>query len=346
MHRRDYLVSVSAVATIGIAGCTSGGDGTGQEDDTTEENDTTTEESGGNVDTEILIYANRSTSTAHSAVQALANVVNQNNDTWSVEARPTQGTRDNFGRLDEGVGEMALLPYFGTAKMSEGVGAFSELSFTPNGVMNMWSTPIFFVTARDDIETLDDISSSHSVSPAPAGHDHREVMSTILEYAGVEYQETSIGWSEQGSAMNEGRLDVGVAALVNGVTEPSWLQEMKSVVDVNVVTIPDDVLAQMQDAPLMVTEEVDMTQFEGINSPDTITGAPLVNWIQARSDVPNEVVNGFLDVLWNHKDELAEAHPFFELHREEPQHWVKNQFEVYPMHPAAVDFYEEQDIDL
>jgi len=41
--------------------------------------------------------------------------------------------------------------------------------FTPNQVFHLYDVNWFFVTNSENIETVDDISSDHSVSPGPQG---------------------------------------------------------------------------------------------------------------------------------------------------------------------------------
>jgi len=80
-------------------------------------------------------------------------------------------------------------------------------------------------------------------------------MDHALSILGKDYERRSIEFTSQASAMKSGRLDVGIGATVNDMTETGWLQQTKSSADLRTVNISDSAMEQLNEDPYTPVRE-------------------------------------------------------------------------------------------
>jgi len=161
------------------------------------------------------------------------------------------------------------------------------------------------------------------------------------------YERISVSFAEQGSALNEGQLDVGVGTLMNFEITPSWLQEaIGSVDELRVLDVTDDTNAGWQDDETLLVEDVDMEVMEGADSDDVHVPGEVpcptfaYNFV-SKAELDYDLVYTYLEAMWEVREELADAFGIFGYHAE-PEFWVQNAYEGIPFHPAAADFYQDE----
>ncbi|ELY43766.1 TAXI family TRAP transporter solute-binding subunit [Natronorubrum tibetense] len=161
------------------------------------------------------------------------------------------------------------------------------------------------------------------------------------------YERISVSFSEQGGALNEGQLDVGVGTMMNFSITPGWLQEaMASVDEFRVLDITDETNEAWQGDETLLIEDLDTDEMEGADNDDVDVPGEIpcpsfsYNFV-SQAALDYDVVYTYLETMWEVREELADAFGIFAFHND-PEFWVQNAYEGIPFHPAAADFYEEE----
>ena len=328
----------AGVGTMGLAGCIGG-----------DEPEPVDEDGGGDGEggdspegaTTLRMQTATSTTAAYAANQGLAAAVNENTDAIFVEAQTSPGTEANIGALQSGEAEMVYIQNWSAADVREGVEPFGDLDFTMNQVFHYYDLPWFFCTANEGMESLDDIDADTTISPTPRGSGTASALEYALEFAAEDYERISEDYGQQASAMNEGRLDVGVGTYLNFEIVPGWLQEMMGTVDLRVLEVPDDVVEAWEGDDRLIAESFPGSDLEDAAfAPEEVWSVAFAYNFVARNDLDYDAVYEFLEVLYDNRDGLAEYHALLSQ-LEEESFWVRNPYDDIPFHPAAADFYEE-----
>jgi TRAP transporter TAXI family solute receptor len=338
--RRTVLAAMGGGATATLAGCI-GGDDSGVGDETLEEVQ--------DVDTIRMKTSQRGT-TAHTALTALASVLNENLEGLSVEAQTSDGTEENIGDIASGDIEMGFLQNWTARQFREGVEPFDQYEMELSQLFHYYDLPWFFITSNYDLEAVSDIGSGNTVSPTPDGSGTAPGLEYALEEpTGGNYDRISVGFTSQGGAMNEGRLDVGVGTLLNSQITPGWLQEaINSVDQFRVLDVQDSTASAWESDEKVLTTDVDMTVMEGadnenVDVPDEITIPSFSYNFVSRAELDPDAVTNFLETMWETREALAEEFGIFGYH-DDPEFWVRNPYEGIPFHPSAAEFYRDQGV--
>ncbi|ARS90522.1 TAXI family TRAP transporter solute-binding subunit [Natrarchaeobaculum aegyptiacum] len=323
VSRRKVLASAAAGTTLSVAGCLGGSDTEGTDEQT------------------IRMQTATEGTTAYAANGGLAAVVNEHTDDLFVEARPSAGSEANIGALMREDVEMVYVQNWTMNQILEGVEPFHEVNFEPAQILHFYSLPWFFLTADDELETLSDIGPETQVNPTPEGSGTAPALEHALSFAADDYERVSYGYSEQGPAMEEGRLDVGSGTYLNFSIEPGWLQEIGGTVDTKILSVPDDVREEWEADPGMAVESFPTDELESIaDGPDEIATPVMEYNFISRTDLDYDTVYGFLDVLYENREELGNYHAVLEL-LEAEENMTELLFDDVPMHAAAYDFWDE-----
>jgi TRAP transporter TAXI family solute receptor len=287
----------------------------------------------------LVLTTATETSAAYAMSQGIAAVVNEHADGVRIDARPSEGTRANVGRLDRGESDIAYLQNWTARKVRRGDPPFDGLSYAPRQLFHLYDLGWFFCTARDGWRTVSDVEPGSRVSPTPRGSGTAGMLTHALDRALDDYERVSVDYGAQAGAMNEGRLDVGAGTLVNFGVEPGWLEQMKSTVDLGVLGWSD--AAGIRDDGALLVTDVAMDAFDGYaRAPDTLPALTLAYNFVVRDDAPREPLRELLDALYAGRDALRDRHALLGA-LEDGTFWTKNAFEI-AFHSAAAAFYRDR----
>ncbi|QCS43962.1 TAXI family TRAP transporter solute-binding subunit [Natrinema versiforme] len=192
-----------------------------------------------------------------------------------------------------------------------------------------------------DLESLSDINSDTRVSPTPSGSGTAPALERALDHATDDYERVSTSYGEQGNAMNENQLDVGVGTLMNFGIVPSWLQETASTVDnLRVLDVSDETEQAWNDDDRLLIQSADTSQIDNVDTPGEVPAPTFAYNFVCRGDLEYDTVYTFLETMYEQRQQLADYHGLLGTF-EEDEFWVKNMYDGVPFHPAAADFYEE-----
>ena len=318
--RRSFLAATGLGTTAALAGCLGGDD-----DEQSVRMRTATEGT-----------------TAYAGNQGIAAVVNENTDQLFVEAQTSPGTEANIGALNNEEAEMVYVQNWSAQQIADGTPPYDDLDFQMAQVFHYYDLPWFFCAVEDELESVADITADTNVSPTPEGSGTAPALETALEYATDGYNRISITYGQQASAMDEGRLDVGVGTYMNFDLVPGWLQEMMGTVDLRVLDVPDDVRADWDDDDRLLVQEFPGSDLDAAYAtPEQIQAVTFAYNFVSRADLDYDLVYEFLEVLHEHRASLEDYHAVLRPLGDE-DFWVDNAYDGVPFHEAAADFYQEQ----
>jgi uncharacterized protein len=336
--RRTVLRSTAGLAVgAALAGCL--GDGTGG----ATSGSANGSGSGGGT-TDMVMLTSTETTTAYAMSQGIAAVVNQNSDGIRIDARPSEGTEANIGQLNQEGAQIVYIQNWTANEIQQGREPFGNLSFTPNQVFHLYDLGWFLCSSNGGWQSITDIQSGSRVSPTPRGSGTAEMIQSAIGYVTEDYQRISLDYGEQASAMSEGRLDVGAGTIVNFSTEPSWVQEMKSTVNLRMLGFPGNAAQQIESDPALILTDVPATDLSGYAyTPDPLNALTLAYNFVVRNDFDYDAVYNLLTTLYENRDGLGEYNALLNEHTD-LEFWLQNAYDGMPFHPAAADFYEEQGV--
>lgn len=214
-----------------------------------------------------------------------------------------------------------------------GVGATTALAGCIGGETNSGS--------GQNLETLSDIGENTAVSPTPTGSGTAPALERALEHATDGYDRASTSYGEQGNAINENQLDVGVGTLMNFSIVPSWLQQTASTVDdLRVLDVTDETEQAWNDDDRLLIQPAETGQIDNVDAPDEVPAPTFAYNFVSRADLEYDTVYTFLETLYEQKQELAEYNGVLATYEDE-EFWIENMYDGVPFHDAAADFYEE-----
>ncbi|MFB9808081.1 TAXI family TRAP transporter solute-binding subunit [Haladaptatus pallidirubidus] len=281
------------------------------------------------------------TTSAYSMSQVIASAVSQNSKI-SVDARPSQGTNRNVSEVINGKTEIAYIQNWTANKIRQNEKPFNNLKYQPHQVFHLYDLAWFLATANNGWKSVKDIKVNSNVSPTPNGSGTAEMLEHALSFVSDDYKRSSVSYGDQASAMSEGRLDVGAATYVNLSTEPGWLQQMKSTVNLRVLNWPKKTVEKPEADPAIVISDIDMSQFDNYAyKPKTLSTPTLAYNFIVREDHDYDTLYSFLETLWTQRKKLQKQTKLLTPMATRDA-WVKNAYADFPFHPAAADFYEEK----
>lgn len=284
--------------------------------------------------------------TAYAANEGIAAVINDHSDELFAEAQPSAGTEANVGDLMSEDAEMVYIQNWTVNQIMEEEEPYHEVDFQPAQVFHFYSLPWFFVTPDEDLETLSDIDGDTQVSPTPEGSGTAPALEHALSFATDDYERVSYTYGEQGSAMEEGRLDVAVGTYMNFAIEPGWLQEMGGTVDMYAPGVTDSVREEWEDDPGLAVETFPSEELDSLaGGPDEIVTPVFEYNFIARSDFDYDTVYDFLEVFYENRAELGDYHAVLGF-LEDGENMTELLFDDVPLHAAAYDFWDEQGLLL
>ena len=353
-YRRDILRGVGAVGAVGLAGCL----GDDDDDDADDGDDTTPADDsddmaddGDDADdapqdaTELVVGTAAEATANFQAFNGFASLINESTDEVYLDVRPTDGMVANIGMMDRGELDAGLFTTQIASEIRDEVEPFDNLSFQPSQIFHTASTDWLLVTEDEDIQTFEDLEGA-TIGPGPAGTSVIEYFEYVLDLLEIDYESIEpTGFGDIGSALAEGRIDVGLSATNNAGTQPiqpGWVDPIQGTVDVHIIGVSDDHMDILMEDPY-----VEIVEFDDDDIADGYTDVPspirafvAATYLGGPVDLDYDAVYTTLETAWENRDQLGDYHEFGVMHQQD-EHWVDWAFEGIPFHAAAADFYEE-----
>ncbi len=208
------------------------------------------------------------------------------------------------------------------------------------GVLSLYPEYIHIIVRADSgINNLYDLAGKRVAVGAPGSGAAVEA-EILLRGAGIWDKLTPqyLDYNQGAEALKLGQVDgivictgIGTSAIVQlGTTTP-----------IKLLSIPDDVAQKlMQEYKFFVSGVIPAGAYPG--QPEDAKTLAVMAIVAARSDIPEDIVSKFLEVIFDHLDELKKAH----ARAEEISLDKALKGMSVPLHPGAIKFYESKGMSI
>ena len=200
-------------------------------------------------------------------------------------------------------------------------------------IFPMYQTP-FSVTSLSSsgITSIADIPAGAKIGFGPAGSTSDTYFPRMMETLGVDFERRNGGWSDLGSQLQDGLLDV--IAFAAGVPVPA-VSQLEVQTDVNILEFTEEEQAK-------ILETYPVAEFAiGADTYTTLTAdarsVSMWNFAIANCELPASFVEAAVDVVMSDNARMVNIHKA--AGSTLPENWDKN--DVLPWHPGAAKWFRE-----
>lgn len=200
-------------------------------------------------------------------------------------------------------------------------------------VFPMYETP-FSVTALSDsgIESISDIPAGARIGFGPAGSTSDTYFPAMLETLGVDFQRRNGGWSDLGTQLQDGLLDV--IAFAAGIPIPA-VSQLEVQTDVNIIEFTEDemntIISEYPVSEFTIPASTYTTLTEGARA------VSMWNFAIADCTLPESFVYEATKLTMENNDQMVSIHN--SARTSIPENYDKNTF--IPWHPGAARWFNE-----
>lgn len=327
--RRQVLAGVGTASTFGLAGCVGN-----------------LNQLGGGGSNTLEMATSTSDTSAYQMSQGIAKVVNENSNSLTLNARPSDGAKQSMRLMDQGELDMAYTDTLNANKIVNEKGEYSNNPFDSEirQVFHYYDIQGGLVTREDTgIKTVNDLAGA-KVSPNPAGTAMRDVMMAHLSHAKAtsKMNKLALGYGAEASALKQGRADVVTDIRINATLTPSYVQEQYSIVDnAWLLHWPKNVVQSIKSDNRIRGSYYPAKKMEGPNYGDR----PREWWtdtvyvVFTKKSVDSRLINDLLNTMWNNMKSLRDYHALAGA-------WAEKSFLTgklnpnIPVHEGAKQFYD------
>ena len=197
----------------------------------------------------------------------------------------------------------------------------------------MYQTP-FSVTAlaASGIASIADIPAGAKIGFGPAGSTSDTYFPQMMEALGVEFERRNGGWSDLGSQLQDGLLDV--IAFAAGVPVPA-VSQLEVQTDVNIIEFTEEEQAQILEAFPVSDFTIAADTYTTLEAP--ARSVSMWNFAIANCDLPETFVEAVVDVVMSDNERMVNIHRA--ATSTTPDNWDKNK--VLMWHPGAAKWFKE-----
>ncbi len=195
----------------------------------------------------------------------------------------------------------------------------------------MYQTP-FSVTALSSsgIKSIADIPDGARIGFGPAGSTSDTYFPRMMEELGVNFERRNGGWSDLGSQLQDGLLDV--IAFAAGIPVPA-VSQLEVQTDVNIIEFTEDEQTKIMAAFPVSAFSIPADTYGSLDS--DARSVSMWNFAIANCELPASFVYAVVDVVMSDNERMVNIHRA--ARSTVPENWVKN--EVMMWHPGAAKWF-------
>ncbi len=197
----------------------------------------------------------------------------------------------------------------------------------------MYQTP-FSVTALSSsgITSVAEIPAGAKIGFGPAGSTSDTYFPRMMETLGVDFERRNGGWTDLGSQLQDGLLDV--IAFAAGVPVPA-VSQLEVQTDVNIIEFTEEEQAKIQEAFPVASFEIDASTYTTLT--ENARSVSMWNFSIANCDLPDSFVEAVVDIVMSDNERMMGIHKA--AASTIPENWDKNN--VLMWHPGAAKWFRE-----
>ena len=197
----------------------------------------------------------------------------------------------------------------------------------------MYQTP-FSVTALSSsgIASVADIPAGARIGFGPAGSTSDTYFPRMMEELGVEFDRRNGGWTDLGSQLQDGLLDV--IAFAAGVPVPA-VSQLEVQTEINIIEFTEEEQAQIMEAFPVSQFDIAADSYTTLEAP--ARSVSMWNFAIANCDLPESFVYAVVDTVMSDNERMLNIHGA--ARSTVPENWDKNG--VLNWHPGAARWFNE-----
>lgn len=355
-ERRRFLKAAGAVGLGGLAGCMGSDDDSDADDGGDDGADDGESSDEGGETVQWTMGTSGPDSATHASGVAMSQVLSEESDSIDMSAQTTGGTAANPQLIDNGDIDVAQSTSWGVVRANEGDEPYGEpMEKTMTQVLPFMSLE-YYLVKRDveelsDIETVSDIPQDGSINMAfgqRGGTNHFTGLDG-LKLSGIEnprekFNIRSMSWGDQGAALRDGRLDIGIVYSVSGVVLAGWEQELDATQAVDVVEWEFDESDVEESGLPYFYIDASADPWEQELSSDSIPSLGVGYETVFSEDVSQELGYEFVSTVHDNVEAVRDASSVLQGAGEELTQKLMLASESAPVHPGAEQYMKEEDI--
>ena len=202
----------------------------------------------------------------------------------------------------------------------------------------MYETPFSITVLADSgIESISDIPDGATIGFGPAGSTSDTYFPAMMDTLGVNYERRTGSWSDLGSQLQDGLLDV--IAFAAGIPVPA-VSQLEVQTDVNIIEFTEEEQQKVMEA--FPVSEFTIPESTYTSLSDDARAVSMWNFAIAGCDLPEDFVYEVTKTVMENHDRMMQIHKASTT--TVPKHVDKNTF--IPFHPGAARWYEENGYEI
>ncbi|SHM30058.1 TAXI family TRAP transporter solute-binding subunit [Vreelandella subglaciescola] len=202
----------------------------------------------------------------------------------------------------------------------------------------MYETPFSITTLADSgIESISDIPDGARIGFGPAASTSDTYFPEILKTLGVEFDRRNGGWTDLGSQLQDGLLDV--IAFAAGIPIPA-VSQLEVQTDVNIIEFNEDEIKTVLENFPVAEFMIPASTYSTLDEDSRVVS--MWNFSIAGCDLPEDFVYEVTKRTMENNDRMRSIHRSAETTI--PENISHNT--VLPFHPGAARWYEENGYEI
>ncbi|PVY79186.1 hypothetical protein C8D92_101395 [Tamilnaduibacter salinus] len=202
----------------------------------------------------------------------------------------------------------------------------------------MYQTP-FSVTALADsgIESIDDIPDGAKIGFGPAGSTSDTYFPKMMETLGVDFERQNGSWSDLGTQLQDGLIDV--VAFAAGIPVPA-ISQLEVQTGVNIISFTDEERQKVTNKFPVSEFTIPKDTYQSLESGSEVVS--MWNFSIANCDVPDSLVYEMTKLTMENNDRMVSIHKAAQSTI--PENVDKNT--ALPWHPGAARWFRENGYEI
>jgi uncharacterized protein len=205
-------------------------------------------------------------------------------------------------------------------------------------IFPMYQTP-FSVTALSSsgITSISEIPDGATIGFGPAGSTSDTYFPRMMETLGVDFERRNGSWSDLGTQLQDGLIDV--VAFAAGIPIPA-VSQLEVQTDVNIISMTDAEAKKITDNFPVAEFIIPASTYQSLEKDSRVVS--MWNFAIANCEVPESLVYEITKLTMENNDQMVSIHKAATT--SVPENYTKNK--VLPWHPGAARWFNENGYEI